>query len=61
MISGHGKPLTRALGESSRYAQIMVFECHGLAPVEFSFSDKWKAQSVSISIFICYTNFCWFI
>ncbi|XP_078168019.1 uncharacterized protein LOC144562670 [Carex rostrata] len=45
MISGHGKPLTRALGESSRYAQIMVFECHGLAPVEFSFGDRWKAQS----------------
>lgn len=58
MISGSGKPLTNLWGQRGRYVQIMVFECHGLVPAEFSFGDGWKAQSVivRISIFVCYTN-----
>ncbi|KAJ4797190.1 UPF0587 protein C1orf123-like protein [Rhynchospora pubera] len=45
MISGFGKPLNHRWGESGRYVGIMIFECHGLAPVEFSFGGVWKAQS----------------
>ncbi|KAJ1687834.1 hypothetical protein LUZ63_019224 [Rhynchospora breviuscula] len=45
MISGFGKPLNHTSGECGRYVGIMIFECHGLAPVEFSFGGVWKAQS----------------
>ncbi|KAJ1695406.1 hypothetical protein LUZ63_012104 [Rhynchospora breviuscula] len=45
MIPGFGKPLNHTSGECGWYVRIMVFECHGFAPVEFSFGAVWKAQS----------------
>ncbi|KAJ4789124.1 hypothetical protein LUZ62_040370 [Rhynchospora pubera] len=45
MISGFGKPLSHTSAVRGSYVRIMVFECQGFAPVEFSFGAVWKAQS----------------
>ncbi|KAJ3686493.1 hypothetical protein LUZ61_015657 [Rhynchospora tenuis] len=45
MIPGFGKPFKHTSAERGRYVRIMVFECHGFSPVEFSFGAVWTAQS----------------
>ncbi|KAG1346383.1 putative CXXC motif containing zinc binding protein [Cocos nucifera] len=48
MIPGHGQPLTRELSQRELNTRLMVFDCRGFEPVDFSFGDGWKAESVSI-------------
>lgn len=52
MVPGHGRPLTPGQSQSGATAGLMVFDCRGFEPVEFSFGDGWKAESVSISSFL---------
>ncbi|KAK9101121.1 hypothetical protein Scep_024551 [Stephania cephalantha] len=47
MIPGRGRPLTLEDSETSKYAPLMVFDCRGLEPAEFSFGSGWKAESTS--------------
>ncbi|KAG1367650.1 putative CXXC motif containing zinc binding protein [Cocos nucifera] len=62
MIPGHGQPLTLELSQRELITGLMVFDCRGFEPVDFSFSDGWKAESVSICHLyllqpLCITNF----
>ncbi|XP_078168866.1 uncharacterized protein LOC144563289 isoform X2 [Carex rostrata] len=45
IISGQGKPLTEFHGQNHQHVQLVIFDCHGLSPVEFSFGGQWKAES----------------
>ncbi|KAF3324577.1 hypothetical protein FCM35_KLT10734 [Carex littledalei] len=45
MIPGQGKPLTDIQGQSDLYTRLMIFDCRGFEPVEFSFTDGWMAES----------------
>ncbi|KAJ4797189.1 UPF0587 protein [Rhynchospora pubera] len=47
MVAGQGKPLTDTQGQSGQYTRLMIFDCRGFEPVEFSFGDGWKAESIS--------------
>ncbi|OAY75371.1 UPF0587 protein C1orf1 [Ananas comosus] len=47
MVPGHGRPLTPGQSQSGATAGLMVFDCRGFEPVEFSFGDGWKAESTS--------------
>jgi hypothetical protein len=49
MIPGQGTPLTIEQSQKGEKACLMVFDCRGYEPVEFSFSDGWMAESVSVS------------
>jgi Eukaryotic protein of unknown function (DUF866) len=51
MIPGHGKPLTDSQGQSGHYTRLMIFDCRGFEPIEFSFGDGWMAESVHIFSF----------
>jgi hypothetical protein len=46
MIPGHGTPLTIEQSQKEEKTCLMVFDCRGYEPVEFSFGDGWKAESV---------------
>lgn len=46
MIPGQGKPLTEIQGQSGLYTRLMIFDCRGFEPVQFSFADGWMAESV---------------
>ncbi|PIA42866.1 hypothetical protein AQUCO_02000368v1 [Aquilegia coerulea] len=47
MVPGRGRPLMLEMGQSGKYAPLMVFDCRGLEPVDFSFGQGWKAESTS--------------
>lgn len=47
MIPGHGQPLTLELSQHEWDTKLMVFDCRGFEPVDFSFADGWKAESPS--------------
>ncbi|XP_008806804.2 CXXC motif containing zinc binding protein-like [Phoenix dactylifera] len=47
MIPGQGQPLTLELSQREQVTGFMVFDCRGFEPVDFSFSDGWKAESTS--------------
>jgi hypothetical protein len=46
MIPGHGTPLTIEQSQKEEKTCLMVFDCRGYEPVEFSFGAGWKAESV---------------
>ena len=48
MIPGQGMPLTIEQSQKGEKTCLMVFDCRGYEPVEFSFGAGWKAESVSI-------------
>lgn len=48
MIPGQGTPLTIEQSQKGEKTCLMVFDCRGYEPVEFSFGAGWKAESVSI-------------
>ncbi|XP_029119385.1 uncharacterized protein [Elaeis guineensis] len=47
MIPGHGQPLTHELSQHELNTRLMVLDCRGFEPVDFSFGDGWKAESTS--------------
>ncbi|KAJ6812917.1 UPF0587 protein C1orf123-like protein [Iris pallida] len=47
MVTGQGQPLTLELSQSEKFSPLMVFDCRGYEPVDFSFGDGWKAKSTS--------------
>jgi len=51
MIPGQGTPLTIEQSQKGEKTCLMVFDCRGYEPVEFSFGAGWKAESVSIFFF----------
>ena len=51
MIPGQRTPLTIEQSQKGEKACLIVFDCRGHEPVDFSFSDGWKAESVSFSWF----------
>ncbi|XP_051129323.1 uncharacterized protein LOC127250207 [Andrographis paniculata] len=46
MITGHGRPLTYEDSEAAKFAPLMLFDCRGFEPVDFSFGSGWKAESI---------------
>lgn len=56
MISGHGQPLTLELSQRELTTGLMVFDCRGFEPVDFSFSEGWKAESVSKSAICSFSS-----
>ncbi|XP_062213452.1 uncharacterized protein LOC133914346 [Phragmites australis] len=46
MIPGQGTPLTMEQSQKEEKTCLMVFDCRGYEPIEFSFGDGWKAESV---------------
>ncbi|GFZ17202.1 hypothetical protein Acr_26g0004720 [Actinidia rufa] len=46
MIAGRGRPLTQEISQAGKYAPLMVFDCRGFVPVEFSFGSGWKVESI---------------
>ena len=56
MIPGQGTPLTIEQSQKGEKTCLMVFDCRGYEPVEFSFGAGWKAESVSI-----YQEHWWFL
>ncbi|RWW45979.1 hypothetical protein BHE74_00048137, partial [Ensete ventricosum] len=48
MVPGHGEPLTIERSQAGIRSKLMVFDCRGFEPVNFSFENRWKAESVSI-------------
>nr|ACR37110.1 unknown [Zea mays] len=46
MIPGQGTPLTIEQSQKEEKTCLMVFDCRGYEPVEFSFGTGWKAESV---------------
>jgi len=46
MIPGQGTPLTIEQSQKGEKTCLMVFDCRGYEPVEFSFGAGWKAESV---------------
>ncbi|ONM40509.1 hypothetical protein ZEAMMB73_Zm00001d044226 [Zea mays] len=46
MIPGQGTPLTIEQSQKEEKTCLMVFDCRGYEPVEFSFGAGWKAESV---------------
>ncbi|PSR91759.1 UPF0587 protein like [Actinidia chinensis var. chinensis] len=46
MITGRGRPLTQEISQAGKYAPLMVFDCRGFEPVEFSFGSGWKVESI---------------
>lgn len=48
MIPERGKPLTDSQGQSGLCTRLMIFDCRGFEPVDFSFGDGWMAESVYI-------------
>ena len=50
MITGRGRPLTQEISQAGKYAPLMVFDCRGFVPVEFSFGSGWKVESVSLCL-----------
>ncbi|KAL3744464.1 hypothetical protein ACJRO7_013689 [Eucalyptus globulus] len=51
MIPGQGRPLTQEDSESGKYAPLMLFDCRGYEPVEYSFLGLWKAESLEGTLF----------
>ncbi|KAA8521305.1 hypothetical protein F0562_011949 [Nyssa sinensis] len=51
MISGKGRPLTQEISQAGKYAPLMLFECRGYEPVDFSFGNGWKVQSLEGTAF----------
>ncbi|XP_073006929.1 uncharacterized protein [Typha latifolia] len=51
MIPGQGQPLTIELSQAGKNSRLMVFDCRGFEPVDFVFSDGWKAESLSGTTF----------
>ncbi|GAB2275907.1 hypothetical protein Dimus_010654 [Dionaea muscipula] len=51
MLPGRGRPLTQELSEAGKYAPLMVFDCRGFEPLEFSFGAGWKVESVAGTTF----------
>ncbi|KAG6469470.1 CXXC motif containing zinc binding protein-like [Zingiber officinale] len=47
MLPGHGEPLTLQQSQSGSEAMLMVFDCRGFEPIDFSFGNGWKAESTS--------------
>ncbi|WOK91354.1 hypothetical protein Cni_G00045 [Canna indica] len=47
MVPGHGQPLTIEHSQAGIMSRLMVFDCRGLEPIDFSFGNGWKAQSLS--------------
>lgn len=46
MIEGRGRALTHEMSESGKYTPLMLFDCRGFEPVDFSFGAGWKAESL---------------
>ncbi|CAL9062757.1 uncharacterized protein LOC135585346 [Musa acuminata AAA Group] len=47
MVPGHGEPLTIERSHAGIRSKLMVFDCRGFEPVNFSFENGWKAESLS--------------
>ncbi|KAF5183316.1 Cxxc motif-containing zinc binding protein [Thalictrum thalictroides] len=47
MVQGRGRPLMLEVSQAGIYAPLMMFDCRGLEPVDFSFGHGWKAESTS--------------
>ncbi|CAL9774797.1 unnamed protein product [Musa acuminata subsp. burmannicoides] len=47
MVPGHGEPLTIERSQAGIRSKLMVFDCRGFEPVNFSFENGWKAESLS--------------
>ncbi|KAL3500658.1 hypothetical protein ACH5RR_039751 [Cinchona calisaya] len=46
MVTGQGRPLTQIQSQSSHYSPLMVFDCRGFEPLDFSFGDGWQVESL---------------
>ncbi|KAL6980071.1 hypothetical protein U1Q18_021721 [Sarracenia purpurea var. burkii] len=46
MITGRGSPLTEEISQSGNYVPLMLFDCRGYEPVDFSFGSGWKVESI---------------
>ncbi|XP_059657107.1 uncharacterized protein LOC132303733 isoform X1 [Cornus florida] len=51
MITGRGRPLTQAISELGKFSSLMLFDCRGYEPVEFSFGSGWKVESLEGTTF----------
>ena len=59
MIPGQGTPLTIEQSQKGEKTCLMVFDCRGYEPVEFSFGAGWKAESVCFFLtFHMNVNYC---
>eukprot|EP00262_Sarcandra_glabra_P013727 TRINITY_DN386_c1_g1_i1.p1 TRINITY_DN386_c1_g1~~TRINITY_DN386_c1_g1_i1.p1 ORF type:complete len:172 (-),score=25.00 TRINITY_DN386_c1_g1_i1:387-902(-) len=47
MVPGRGRPLTLDVSQSGKSVSLMMFDCRGFEPADFSFGDGWKAESLS--------------
>ncbi|KAJ0986528.1 hypothetical protein J5N97_004931 [Dioscorea zingiberensis] len=47
MVPKHGEPLTLERSQKEEFAKLMVFDCRGFEPIEFSFGDGWVVESTS--------------
>ncbi|KAL3498561.1 hypothetical protein ACH5RR_041293 [Cinchona calisaya] len=46
MITGRGRPLTQIQSQFGHFTPLMVFDCKGFEPLDFSFSSDWEADSI---------------
>lgn len=51
MIPEQGQSLTLEQSQAERFSPLMVFDCRGFEPIEFSFGNGWKAESASGTFF----------
>ncbi|ONK69211.1 uncharacterized protein A4U43_C05F20500 [Asparagus officinalis] len=51
MIPGQGQPLTLEQSQAEKFSTLMVFDCRGFEPIGFSFSNGWKAESTSGTVY----------
>ncbi|KAI4376278.1 hypothetical protein MLD38_014060 [Melastoma candidum] len=52
MIPGKGRPLTFEDAESGKYTPLMLFDCRGFEPTDFSFRGSWSVQSLQGTTFV---------
>lgn len=52
MVPGASRPLTGEDCEEGKYTPLMVFDCRGLEPIDFSFiGPQWKVETESGTVF----------
>lgn len=52
LIPGRGQPLTLEFSQMGKFTPVMVFDCRGFEPMEFSFGSEWEAVSTAGTRFI---------
>lgn len=46
MITGRGRPLTQIQSQFGHFSPLMVFDCRGVEPLDFSFGSGWQVESI---------------